>query len=54
MSPTLYAKPSPSRHAKDIKIPLDSWSLLMTDNILLGIITNTNKNIKAFINKHGF
>ena len=54
MSPTLFAKPSPSRRAKDVKTPLNSWSLLMTDDILLGTVTDTNKNIKAFINKHGF
>ena len=30
-------KPGPSRRAKDIKTPLDSWSLLMTDDILLEI-----------------
>ena len=45
-------KPGPSRHAKNIKIPLDSWSLLMTDDILFGIVTNTNKNIEAFVNEH--
>ena len=40
--------PGPSRRAKDTKTPLDSWSLLMTDDILLEIVTNTNKNIEAF------
>ena len=41
-------KPRPSRRAKDIKTPLDSWSLLMTDDILLETVTNTNKNILNF------
>ena len=41
-----------SRHGRDIKTPLDSWSLLMTDDILLKIVTNTNKNIEAFVNEH--
>ena len=45
-------KPGPSRRATDIKTPLDSWSLLMTDDILLEIVTNTNKNIEAFVNEH--
>ena len=45
-------KPGPSRHVKDIETPLESWSLLITDDILLEIITNTNKNIKAFVNEH--
>ena len=45
-------KPGPSRRVKDIKTPLDTWSLLMTDDILLEIVTNTNKNIKAFVNEH--
>ena len=44
--------PGPSRRAKDTKTPLDSWSLLMTDDILLEIVTNTNKNIEAFVNEH--
>ena len=44
--------PGPSRRTKDIKAPLDSWSLLMTDDILLEIVTNTNKNIEAFVNEH--
>ena len=38
-------KPRPSRRAKDIKTPLDSWSLLMTDDILLEIVTTTHENI---------
>ena len=45
-------KPGPSRCAKDIKTPLDSWSLLVTDDILFEIVTNTNKNIGAFVNEH--
>ena len=45
-------KPGPSRRVKDIKTPLDTWSLLMTDDILLEIVTNTDKNIKAFVNEH--
>ena len=45
-------KPGPSRRAEDIKAPLDSWSLLMTDYILLEIVTSTNKNIEAFVNEH--
>ena len=45
-------KPGPSRRAKDIKTPLDSWSLLMTDDILLEIVANANKNIEAFISEH--
>ena len=45
-------KPRPSRRAKDIKTPLDSWSLLMTDDILLETVSNTNKNIEAFVNEH--
>ena len=28
-------KPEPSRRAKDIKTPINSWSLLMTDDIYL-------------------
>ena len=45
-------KPGPSIHANDIKTPLDSWSLLITDGILYEIVTNTNKNIEAFVNEH--
>ena len=45
-------KSGPSRCANDIKTPLDSWSLLMTNDILLEIVTNTNKNIEAFVNEH--
>ena len=45
-------KPGPSRYAKDIKKPLDSWLLLMTDDFLLEFITNTNKNIETFVNEH--
>ena len=45
-------KSGPSRCANDIKTPLDSWSLLMTNDILLEIVTHTNKNIEAFVNKH--
>ena len=48
----IHNKPGSSRHAKDIKTPLDSWSLLMTDYILLEIATNTNKNNEDFVNKH--
>ena len=44
--------PGPSGRTNDIKTPLDSWSLLMTDDILLEIVTNTNKNIEAFVNEH--
>ena len=43
-------KSGPSRRVKDIKTLLDSWSLLMTNDILL--VTNTNKNIEAFVNEH--
>ena len=42
----------PSRRTKDIKTTLDSWSLLMNDDILLEIVTNSNKNIEAFVNEH--
>ena len=45
-------KPGLSIHANDIKTPLDSWSLLITDGILYEIVTNTNKNIEAFVNEH--
>ena len=45
-------KPGPSIHANDIKTPLDSWSLLITDGILYEIVTNTNKNIEAFVNEN--
>ena len=48
----IFNKPGPSRHPKDIKTPLNTWSLLMTDDILLEIVTNTNKNIEAFVNEH--
>ena len=45
-------KHGPSRGVKDIKTPLDSWSLLITDDSLLEIVTSANKNIEAFVNKH--
>ena len=45
-------KPGPWRHANDIKTPLDTWSLLITDDILYEIITNTNKNTEVFVNEH--
>ena len=48
----IHNKPGLSRHAKDIKTPLDSSSLLMIDHILLEIATNTNKNNEDFVNKH--
>ena len=48
----IHNKPGLSRHIKDIKTPLDSWSLLMTDYILLEIATNTNKNNEDFVKKH--
>ena len=48
----IFNKPGPSRHPKDIKTPLNTWSLLMTDDILLEIVTNTKKNIEAFVNEH--
>ena len=44
--------PGPSGRTNDIETSLISWSLLMTDDILLEIVTNTNKNIETFVNEH--
>ena len=53
LTPTLFAiNLDHQDHPKDIKTPLDTWSLLKTDDILLEIVTNTNKYIEAFVNEH--